>query len=229
MCRSKTLDANNRHADHSMILVPLHTPGVNLIRPLTVFGQDDAIHGGHFEIQFDNVRVPSSNIILGEGRGFEIAQGRLGPGRLHHCMRAVGLAEWALELLCQRAANRSTFGKKLYQHEVVAHWIAECRLSIEQTRLLTLSAAHALDTLGSRAARKQIAMIKVAAARMACEVTDCAIQVHGGAGVSDDFPLAQMYAYARTLRIADGPDEVHLSSIARLELRDQLKAAQAKL
>ncbi|XP_062335811.1 acyl-CoA dehydrogenase family member 11 [Osmerus eperlanus] len=229
MCRSKTLDANNRHADHSMILVPLSAPGVNLIRPLTVFGQDDAIHGGHFEIHFDNVRVPSSNIILGEGRGFEIAQGRLGPGRLHHCMRAVGLAEWALELLCQRAANRNTFGKKLYQHEVVAHWIAECRLSIEQTRLLTLSAAHALDTLGSRAARKQIAMIKVAAARMACEVTDCAIQVHGGAGVSDDFPLAQMYAYARTLRIADGPDEVHLSSIARLELRDQLKAAQAKL
>uniref|UniRef100_A0A4W6D0H7 Acyl-CoA dehydrogenase family member 11 n=1 Tax=Lates calcarifer TaxID=8187 RepID=A0A4W6D0H7_LATCA len=218
-----------RHGQHSMILVPMDTPGVKLVRPLTVFGQDDAIHGGHFEVHFENVRVPVSNIILGEGRGFEIAQGRLGPGRLHHCMRAVGLAELALELLCQRAATRRTFGKKLYQHEVVAHWVAECRLMIEQTRLLTLHAAHALDTVGSRAARKQIAMIKVAAARMACKVVDCAIQVYGGAGVSQDFPLAQMYSYVRTLRIADGPDEVHLSSIALLELRDQLKKAQAKL
>uniref|UniRef100_A0A4W6D0S2 Acyl-CoA dehydrogenase family member 11 n=1 Tax=Lates calcarifer TaxID=8187 RepID=A0A4W6D0S2_LATCA len=217
------------HGQHSMILVPMDTPGVKLVRPLTVFGQDDAIHGGHFEVHFENVRVPVSNIILGEGRGFEIAQGRLGPGRLHHCMRAVGLAELALELLCQRAATRRTFGKKLYQHEVVAHWVAECRLMIEQTRLLTLHAAHALDTVGSRAARKQIAMIKVAAARMACKVVDCAIQVYGGAGVSQDFPLAQMYSYVRTLRIADGPDEVHLSSIALLELRDQLKKAQAKL
>ncbi|KAF3703656.1 Acyl-CoA dehydrogenase family member 11 [Channa argus] len=188
-----------------MILVPMDTPGVKRVRPLTVFGRD------------------------GEGRGFEIAQGRLGPGRLHHCMRAIGLAELALELLCQRAATRRTFGKKLYQHEVVAHWIAECRLMIEQTRLLTLHAAHALDTVGNQAARKQIAMIKVAAARMVCKVVDCALQVHGGAGLSDDFPLAQMYSYARTLRIADGPDEVHLSSIARLELRDQLKSAQAKL
>ncbi|XP_073344125.1 nephrocystin-3 isoform X2 [Pagrus major] len=229
MCRSGSLDVSSRHGQHSMILVPVDTPGVKLVRPLTVFGQDDAIHGGHFEVHFENVRVPSSNIILGEGRGFEIAQGRLGPGRLHHCMRAVGLAELALELLCQRAASRRTFGKKLYQHEVVAHWIAECRLLIEQTRLLTLHAAHALDTVGSRAARKQIAMIKVAAARMACKVVDCAIQVHGGAGVSEDVPLAQMYAYVRTLRIADGPDEVHLSSIAHLELRDQLKKAQAKL
>ncbi|KAF6716777.1 Acyl-CoA dehydrogenase family member 11 [Oryzias melastigma] len=212
-----------------MILVPMDTPGVKLIRPITVFGQDDAIHGGHFEVHFEDVRVPSSNIILGEGRGFEIAQGRLGPGRLHHCMRAVGVAELALELLCRRAASRSTFGKKLYQHEVVAHWIADCRLLIEQTRLLTLCAAKALDTLGSRNARKQIAMIKVAAARMACKVVDCAIQVYGGAGVSGDFPLAQMYSYVRTLRIADGPDEVHLSTIAYLELRDQLKKAQAKL
>ncbi|XP_053198664.1 nephrocystin-3 isoform X2 [Scomber japonicus] len=228
MCRSGSQDVSSRHGQHSMILVPMDTPGVKLIRPLTVFGQDDAIHGGHFEVHFENVRVLASNIILGEGRGFEIAQGRLGPGRLHHCMRAVGLAELALELLCQRAASRRTFGKKLYQHEVVAHWIAECRLMIEQTRLLTLHAAHALDTLGSRAARKQIAMIKVAAARMACKVVDCAIQAYGGAGVSGDFPLAQMYSYARTLRIADGPDEVHLSSIAYLELRDQLKA-QAKL
>ncbi|XP_077365281.1 acyl-CoA dehydrogenase family member 11 isoform X1 [Festucalex cinctus] len=227
MCRSASEDASSRHARHSMILVPMDTAGVKLIRPLTVFGQDDAIHGGHFEVHFENVRVPVGNIILGEGRGFEIAQGRLGPGRLHHCMRAVGLAELALELLCQRAASRRAFGKKLYQHEVVAHWIAECRIMIEQTRLLTLSAAHALDTLGSRAARKQIALIKVAAGRMACKVVDCAIQVFGGAGVSGDFPLAQMYSYARTLRLADGPDEVHLSTIARLELRDQL--AKAKL
>uniref|UniRef100_A0A671KCK3 Acyl-CoA dehydrogenase family member 11 n=1 Tax=Sinocyclocheilus anshuiensis TaxID=1608454 RepID=A0A671KCK3_9TELE len=222
MCRSK-------HGLHSMILVPLNTPGVKKIRPLTVFGQDDAIHGGHFEIHFDNVRVPASNILLGEGRGFEIAQGRLGPGRLHHCMRAVGLAEWALELLCQRAAHRQAFGKRLYQHEVVAHWIAECRIAISQSRLLTLHAAHTLDTQGNKAARKQIAMIKVAAGRMASKVVDCAIQVYGGAGVSDDFPLAEMYAYARTLRIADGPDEVHLSSIALLELRDQRRRAQAKL
>uniref|UniRef100_A0AAQ5ZXQ7 Acyl-CoA dehydrogenase family, member 11 n=1 Tax=Amphiprion ocellaris TaxID=80972 RepID=A0AAQ5ZXQ7_AMPOC len=229
MCRSSSQDVSSRHGQHSMILVPMDTPGVKLIRPLTVFGQDDAIHGGHFEVHFENVWVPASNMILGEGRGFEIAQGRLGPGRLHHCMRAVGLAEFALELLCQRAASRQTFGKKLYQHEVVTHWIAECRLLIEQTRLLTLSAAHALDTMGSRVARKQIAMIKVAAARMACKVVDCAIQVYGGAGVSGDFPLAQMYAYARTLRIADGPDEVQLSSIAHLELRDQLKKTQAKL
>ncbi|XP_064805059.1 acyl-CoA dehydrogenase family member 11-like [Oncorhynchus masou masou] len=229
MCKSKSNNTRNRHGQHSMILVPLDTPGVNVIRPLTVFGQDDAIHGGHFEIHFDNVRVPTSNILLGEGRGFEIAQGRLGPGRLHHCMRAVGSAEWALELLCQRATHRQTFGKKLYQHEVVAHWIAECRLAIDQTRLLTLHAAHALDTLGSRSARKQIAMIKVVAGRMVCKVVDTAIQVYGGAGVSGDFPLAQMYAYARTLRIADGPDEVHMSSIAHLELRDQMRKAQAKL
>uniref|UniRef100_A0A8C7H246 Acyl-CoA dehydrogenase family member 11 n=1 Tax=Oncorhynchus kisutch TaxID=8019 RepID=A0A8C7H246_ONCKI len=229
MCKSKSNSTRNRHGQHSMILVPLDTPGVNVIRPLTVFGQDDAIHGGHFEIHFDNVRVPASNILLGEGRGFEIAQGRLGPGRLHHCMRAVGSAEWALELLCQRAAHRQTFGKKLYQHEVVAHWIAECRLAIDQTRLLTLHAAHALDTLGSRSARKQIAMIKVVAGRMVCKVVDTAIQVYGGAGVSGDFPLAQMYAYARTLRIADGPDEVHMSSIAHLELRDQMRKAKAKL
>uniref|UniRef100_A0A665X755 Acyl-CoA dehydrogenase family member 11 n=1 Tax=Echeneis naucrates TaxID=173247 RepID=A0A665X755_ECHNA len=227
MCKSTSQDVGSR--SHSMILVPMDTAGVKLIRPLTVFGQDDAIHGGHFEVHFDNVCVPASNIVLGEGRGFEIAQGRLGPGRLHHCMRAVGVSELALELLCQRAATRRTFGKKLYQHEVIAHWIAECRLMIEQTRLLTLHAAHALDTVGIRAARKQIAMIKVAAARMACKVVDCAIQVYGGAGMSQDFPLAQMYSYVRTLRIADGPDEVHLSSIAHLELRDQLKRAQAKL
>ncbi|XP_043082513.1 acyl-CoA dehydrogenase family member 11-like [Puntigrus tetrazona] len=230
MCRSKSMHSNNdRHGLHSMILVPLNTPGVKKIRPLTVFSQDDAIHGGHFEIHFDNVKVPACNILLGEGRGFEIAQGRLGPGRLHHCMRAVGLAEWALELLCQRAAHRYAFGKSLYQHEVVAHWIAECRIAISQSRLLTLQAAHTLDTQGNKAARKEIAMIKVVAGRMASKVVDCAIQVYGGAGVSDDFPLAEMYGYARTLRIADGPDEVHLSSIALLELRDQKRRAQAKL
>uniref|UniRef100_A0A7N8XZC3 Acyl-CoA dehydrogenase family member 11 n=1 Tax=Mastacembelus armatus TaxID=205130 RepID=A0A7N8XZC3_9TELE len=220
MCKSSRQDVNSRHDQHSMILVPMDTPGVKLVRPLTVFGQDGRIID-------DSWYLPV--MLSGEGRGFEIAQGRLGPGRLHHCMRAVGLAELALELLCQRAATRHTFGKKLYQHEVVAHWIAECRLMIEQTRLLTLHAAHALDTVGSRAARKQISLSKVAAARMACKVVDCAIQVHGGAGVSGDFPLAQMYLYVRTLRIADGPDEVHLSSIAHLELRDQLKKAQSKL
>uniref|UniRef100_A0A8B9HVT1 Acyl-CoA dehydrogenase family, member 11 n=1 Tax=Astyanax mexicanus TaxID=7994 RepID=A0A8B9HVT1_ASTMX len=233
MCRSKTsvfcMCVFFRHGQHSMILVPMDTPGVKKIRPLTVFGQDDASHGGHFEVHFDNVRVPASNILLGEGRGFEIAQGRLGPGRLHHCMRAVGASEYALELLCKRAASRQTFGKKLYQHEVVAHWIAECRIAIEQTRLLALHAAHTLDTKGNKAARKQIGMIKVVAGRMASKVVDCAIQVHGGAGVSDDFPLAHMYAYARTLRLADGPDEVHLSSIAQMELRDQLRRMSAKL
>ncbi|MGH0123466.1 UNVERIFIED_CONTAM: hypothetical protein FKN15_011981 [Acipenser sinensis] len=204
MGRSRTSSVE-RHKQHSMILVPLETPGVKLIRPLSVFGYD------------------------GEGRGFEIAQGRLGPGRLHHCMRTIGLAERALELLCQRAACRETFGKKLYQHEVVAHWIAECRISIEQTRLLTLNAANSIDTLGSAAARKEIAMIKVAAARMACKVVDYAIQVHGGGGVSQDFPLAQMYAVVRTLRFADGPDEVHLSAIAKMEVRDQLKKFRAKM
>ncbi|KAJ8376755.1 hypothetical protein SKAU_G00073350 [Synaphobranchus kaupii] len=229
LCRSESQNSTQRHQQHSMVLVPLDTPGVKIIRPLTVFGQDDAIHGGHFEIHFNSARVPVSNILLGEGRGFEIAQGRLGPGRLHHCMRAVGLAERALELLIQRAANRHAFGKKLYQHEVVAHWIAECRIAIDQTRLLTLHAAHSLDVQGSRAARKQVAMIKVVAGRMACKVVDCAIQVYGGAGVSGDFPLAQMYAYARTLRLADGPDEVHLSSIAHMELRDQYRKATAKL
>uniref|UniRef100_A0AAY4DNE4 Acyl-CoA dehydrogenase family member 11 n=1 Tax=Denticeps clupeoides TaxID=299321 RepID=A0AAY4DNE4_9TELE len=217
-----------RHGQHSMILVPMDMPGVKRIRPLTVFGQDDKGSGFYISV-FVCVCVCVCVCVAGEGRGFEIAQGRLGPGRLHHCMRAVGLAETALQLLCQRAAKRQAFGKKLYQHEVVAHWIAECRISIEQTRLLTLSAAHALDTQGNKVARKQIAMIKVAAGRMACKVVDCSIQVHGGAGLSSDFPLAHMYSYARSLRLADGPDEVHLSSIAGMELRDQLKRARARL
>uniref|UniRef100_A0A8C9T5S3 Acyl-CoA dehydrogenase family member 11 n=1 Tax=Scleropages formosus TaxID=113540 RepID=A0A8C9T5S3_SCLFO len=209
---------------HSMVLVPMDTAGVELIRPLTVFGEDV---GGSFLPRCTPAPVP--RVPAGEGRGFEIAQGRLGPGRLHHCMRAVGLAERALELLCQRAAERRTFGKKLYQHEVIAHWIAECRIAIEETRLLTLQAARCLDVGGGKAARKQIAMMKVAAGRMACEVVDRAIQVHGAAGVSDDVPLARMYAYVRTLRIADGPDEVHLSSIAGMELRDQLRRVSARL
>uniref|UniRef100_A0A671QNK0 Acyl-CoA dehydrogenase/oxidase C-terminal domain-containing protein n=1 Tax=Sinocyclocheilus anshuiensis TaxID=1608454 RepID=A0A671QNK0_9TELE len=204
-----------RHNSIFFSLIPWNLPVSSLV-PSMLFISVDAIHGGHFEIHFDNVRVPASNILLGEERGFEIAQGQLGPGRLHHCMRAVGLAEWVLELLCQCI-------------EVVAHWIAECRITISQSRLLTLHAAHTLDTQGNKAGRKHIAMIKVAAGRMASKVVDCAIQVYGGAGVSDDFPLVEMYAYARTLRIADGPDEVHLSTIALPELRDQRRRAQAKL
>ncbi|NXY82679.1 ACD11 dehydrogenase, partial [Alcedo cyanopectus] len=220
----------SRYEQHSMIIVPMDTPGVKLIRPLSVFGYLDEIHGGHFEIHFNDVRVPVSNIIMaGEGRGFEIAQGRLGPGRIHHCMRALGTAEAALRILCQRAAHRETFGKKLYLHEVVAHWIAECRLSIEQARLLTLQAASKIDTLGNRKARKEVAMIKVVVPRAMLKVIDCAIQVCGGAGVSQDFPLASMFAHMRTLRLADGPDEVHLSTIARWELLDQLKLLTAKI
>ncbi|XP_030062544.1 acyl-CoA dehydrogenase family member 11 isoform X2 [Microcaecilia unicolor] len=219
----------SKYRQHSMILVPLETPGVKIVRPLKVFGYDDAPHGGHFEIHFHQVRVPVSNIILGEGRGFEIAQGRLGPGRIHHCMRTIGLAERALQIMCERAAKRKTFGKKLYEHEVVAHWIAECRIAIEQARLLTLRAAKSIDTVGSAAAKKQIAMIKVVAPRMACKVVDYALQVCGAAGFSQDFPLALMFTYARSLRIADGPDEVHLSAIAKMELMDQAKQLAAKM
>ncbi|KFO32709.1 Acyl-CoA dehydrogenase family member 11 [Fukomys damarensis] len=219
----------SRHKQHSMILVPMNAPGVELIRPLSVFGYMDYFHGGHFEVHFNQVRVPAANLILGEGRGFEISQGRLGPGRIHHCMRTVGVAERALQIMCERAAQREAFTKKLYEHEVVAHWIAESRIAIEEIRLLTLKAAHSIDTLGSAGARKEIAMIKVVAPRAVCRIIDRAIQVCGGAGVSQDYPLSNMYALTRALRLADGPDEVHLSAIAKMELREQAKRLRAKM
>ncbi|KAM9088987.1 acyl-CoA dehydrogenase family member 11 [Megaptera novaeangliae] len=218
-----------RHKQHSMILVPINTPGVEVVRPLSVFGYLDNFHGGHFEIHFNQVRVPATNLILGEGRGFEIAQGRLGPGRIHHCMRTIGLAERALQSMCERAKQRVAFKKKLYSHEVVAHWIAESRIAIEEIRLLTLKAAHSIDTLGSSGAKKEIAMIKVAAPRAVCKIVDQAIQACGGAGVSHEYPLANMYALTRTLRLADGPDEVHLSAIAKMELWDQARSLRAKV
>jgi acyl-CoA dehydrogenase len=206
-----------RHAQQSMVLVPRDTPGVKILRPLSVFGYDDAPHG-HMEIAFDNVRVPVENILLGEGRGFEIAQGRLGPGRIHHCMRSIGLAERALEKMCLRVKSRVTFGRPIAEQSVTLERIAESRIMIDQARLLTLRAAYLMDTVGNKAARAEIAMIKVAGPAMACKVLDWAIQAHGGAGVCDDFGLAQAYAHARTLRLADGPDEVHRNQIGRLEL-----------
>ena len=207
----------SRHRQQSMILVPMKTPGVTMERALSVFGYDHAPHG-HGEVSFDNVRVPVANVLLGEGRGFEIAQGRLGPGRIHHCMRLIGLAERALELMCRRALGRVAFHRPVADQGVTRERIANARILIDQARFLVLNAAYMMDTVGNKVAQKEIAMIKVAAPSMACQVIDWAMQVHGGAGVSDDFPLAAAYAHARTLRFADGPDEVHRNQIGKMEL-----------
>jgi acyl-CoA dehydrogenase len=206
-----------RHAQQSMILVPADATGITVHRPLSVFGYDDAPHG-HMEITLDNVRVPAVNMLLGEGRGFEIAQGRLGPGRIHHCMRLIGLAERALELMCRRTLQRVAFGKPIAAQTVTQERIAEARCLIEQARLLTLKTAYMMDTVGNKGARGEIAMIKVVAPNMACQVIDWAIQAHGAAGMCDDFPLAYAYTTARWLRFADGPDEVHRNAIAKIEL-----------
>jgi acyl-CoA dehydrogenase len=215
-------DNPSRHRQQSMILVPMETKGVRVLRNVPVIGYDDAPHG-HSEVEFDNVRVPVGNLLLGEGRGFEIAQGRLGPGRIHHCMRLIGLAERALEAMCRRALSRVAFGRPLADQGVWRERIAESRMRLDQARLLVLNAAWKMDVAGNKAAQKEIAMIKVVAPNVACQVLDWAIQLFGGAGVSNDFGLGWAYAGARTLRIADGPDEVHRNHIAKLELAAHLK------
>jgi acyl-CoA dehydrogenase len=219
-------DNTSRHSQQSMVLVPAGTPGVNIKRFLPVFGYDDAPHG-HMEIELKDVRVPISSILLGEGRGFEIAQGRLGPGRIHHCMRLIGQAERALEKMCKRATQRVAFGRPVADQGVTRERIAEARIMIDSARFMVLNAAWKMDTVGNKSARKEIAMIKVLAPNMACQVIDWAMQVHGGGGVSDDFGLAVAYAHARTLRFADGPDEVHRNAIAKMELGEQTTIAEA--
>ncbi len=222
----KTDPTAARHAQQSMILVPADTPGITIVRPLPVFGYDDAPHG-HCEILFENVRVPASSLLLGEGRGFEIAQGRLGPGRIHHCLRAIGVAERALELMCVRLGSRVAFGKKLSDQSIWRERIAESRIQIDTARLLTLKTAALMDTVGNKHAQAEIAMIKVLAPNVTQQVLDWAIQAHGAAGVSDEFPLAYQWAGNRTLRLADGPDEVHRNAIAKLELSKHLKLSES--